>query len=454
MKKKAILLMLALMFISTNALSQNIIQGKITGDVQAGITVNVYVLTCGAPQPFAALTTDAQGDYATGNIANGRYLVVPESTVYSFAPEGSWVDIPQAESHPYDFISTDDPGLQYQLAAKLDESLLVNAQTMTAHIEAEDIEVLGTNFPDFGVFESNFAQINAANKTVSPISIFFEEDMSAYPNAPDTINGAFVTKMISKDKIESYFDINIDGEQGTCSDIQEFIYDNVLNTLLIWEQQIRYWTEGKSLTFLPELTNNPAWVSIDPASLITQEGDDYFFQPLSLYLSINTTVEIDELLKGTKYCKLLSHQAILSWLLEKSFEDNPVLLTPDDTCYEPSSFEAQGGSCIFYFRQAQSYYCSDYTGSFFDNETGAAKCQDRLDTSGGLGVLYSTSPCSERTVEIEAYLPASEYVGFTGLCVIHCQEENELLWNIYTENPEASCVGWDFFTPEAIDAMK
>jgi hypothetical protein len=208
------------------------------------------------------------------------------------------------------------------------------------------------------------------------------------------------------------------------------------------------------LTFLPELTNNPAWVSIDPASLITQEGDDYFFQPLSLYLSINTTVEIDELLKGTKYCKLLSHQAILSWLLEKSFEDNPVLLTPDDTCYEPSSFEAQGGSCIFYFRQAQSYYCSDYTGSFFDNETGAAKCQDRLDTSGGLGVLYSTSPCSERTVEIEAYLPASEYVGFTGLCVIHCQEENELLWNIYTENPEASCVGWDFFTPEAIDAMK
>jgi hypothetical protein len=453
MKKKAILLILVLMFISTNALSQNIIQGKITGDVQAGITVNVYVLTCGAPQPFAELTTDAQGDYATGDLANGRYLVVPKSTVYSFAPAASWADIPQAESQPYDFISTDDPGLQYQLAAKLDDSLLVNAQTMTAHIEAEDIEVLGTDFPDFGVFESNFAQINAANKTVSPISIFFEEDMSAYPNAPDTINGAFVTKMISKDKIESYFDINIDGEQGTCSDIQEFIYDNVLNTLLIWEQKIRYWSVGKSLTFLPELTNNPAWVSIDPASLITHEGDDYFFQPLSLYLSINTPVEIDELLKGTKYCKLLSHQAILSWMLEKSFEDNPVLLTPYDTCNEPSSFVAQGGSCIFHFRQAQSYYCSDYTGTFFNNETGAAKCEDRFDTnSTTFDPSYSTLPCSDRTAEIADKIPG--YIGFQGTCVIHCQEENEFLWNIYTGNPEASCVGWDFFTPEAIDAMK
>jgi hypothetical protein len=444
--------MLALMFISTNALSQNIIQGKITGDVQAGITVNVYVLTCGAPQPYAEVTTDAQGDYATGNLANGRYLVVPKSTVYSFAPEGSWVDIPQAESQAYDFIATDDPGLQYRLAAELDDSLLENAQTMTAQIASEDIEVLGTDFEDFGVFESNFAQIDAEAKTVSPISIFFDEDMSAYPNAPDTINGAFVTKMISKDKIESYFNIDIDGDQGTCSDIQEIIYDNVLNTLLIWEQKLRYWTQGKSLTILSELTDNRDWVSIDPASLITPEGNDYSFQPLSLYISVDSPIIIDELLKGTKYCKLLSHQAILSWMLEKSFEADPVLLTPDATCYEPSSFVPQGGSCLFPFTQAQSYFCSDYTGPFFNLETGPEKCADRFDTSGGTDPVYSALPCSERTTEIETYIPG--YVGFQGSCVIHCQEENELSWNIYTENPESSCGGWDFFTPEEIDAIK
>jgi hypothetical protein len=260
--------------------------------------------------------------------------------------------------------------------------------------------------------------------------------------------------MISKDKIESYFDINIDGEQGSCSDIQEFIYDNVLWTALTWKQRVRYWSEGKSLTILPDLTNNRDWVSIDPASLITNEGDAYSFQPLSFYLSIYTTVDIDELLKGTKYCKLLSHQAILSWLLEKSFEDDPVLLTPDPTCYEPSSFVPQGGSCLFYFRNSQNYYCSDYTGSFYNTEeTGPAKCEDRFDTnSDTFDPSYSTLPCSERTTEIGNKIPG--YIGFGGACVVHCQEENEFVWNVYTENPESACGGFDFFTPEEIDAIK
>jgi hypothetical protein len=140
-------------------------------------------------------------------------------------------------------------------------------------------------------------------------------------------------------------------------------------------------------------------------------------------------------------------------MLEKSFEDDPVLLTPYGACNEPSSFVARGGSCIFYFRQAQNYYCSDYTGTFFDNEAGAEKCGDRFDTnSDTFDPSYSTLPCSERTAEIEEKIPG--YIGFQGLCVVHCQEENELSWNIYTENPENACGGFDFFTPEEIDAMK
>jgi hypothetical protein len=135
-------------------------------------------------------------------------------------------------------------------------------------------------------------------------------------------------------------------------------------------------------------------------------------------------------------------------MVAKSFEDDPVLLTPAaDVCDQPTSLEARGGSCIFYFSQATSYYCSDYTGPFFDFVTGAEKCEDRLDTSGSvLDPSYSTSPCSERTAEIEASIPG--YVGLTGLCVIHCKEENEFIWNIYTENPASACTGFDFFLPE------
>jgi hypothetical protein len=106
MKKKTILLMLVLMFISTKAFSQNIILGRITGDVQAGIIVNVYVLNCGASQPYTTLTTDALGYFVIGNIADGRYFVVPEASVYVFIPGGRWVNLPQAIFQEYDFTAT------------------------------------------------------------------------------------------------------------------------------------------------------------------------------------------------------------------------------------------------------------------------------------------------------------------------------------------------------------
>ena len=105
MKKKAILLMLVLMFVSTNALSQNTIYGTVSGDIQEGINVNVSVVTCGAFPPYASLTTDAAGYYEIGGLPSGWYRVVPEDADYTFAPEGSWVDIPQAEIQPYDFTS-------------------------------------------------------------------------------------------------------------------------------------------------------------------------------------------------------------------------------------------------------------------------------------------------------------------------------------------------------------
>jgi hypothetical protein len=86
----------------------NTINGNISGDVQEGINVNIYVLSCGVPQPYATVTTDAQGYYAIGDIPNGRYLVGPVDNSYRFAPEGFWGDIPQAESQSYDFTATAD----------------------------------------------------------------------------------------------------------------------------------------------------------------------------------------------------------------------------------------------------------------------------------------------------------------------------------------------------------
>jgi hypothetical protein len=341
----------------------------------------------------------------------------------------------------------------YDKAAQYDDCLALNAQIMATHIESTNIDVSPVEYTEFGVFESNFAEINAEENWVKPIYIFFPQDMTGYADAPATINGAAVIKMVAKDKVDDYFGITDDESQGLCADVQQVIYDNVLNNILTKEQRDRYLSEGKSLSLIPDtFAHNAEWVGKDPASLITHDGDNYFFEPYSLYISYyDQTANVTELLRGVKYCKLLSHQAILSWMLQKSFEADPVLLTPiAEECEGPTSLEARGGSCLLYFSQAQSYYCSDFTGLYFNYETGEAKCLDWLDTSKGvLDPIYSTMPCSERTAEIEASIPG--YMGLTGICVIHCNQEDEFLWNIYTENPARSCTGFDLYTPEQLN---
>lgn len=74
MKKKTLLLILLLMFISTNALSQNIIHGTITGDIQEGVSIIIWSLDCGLTVPVAELTTAQNGFWEYSGLENGRWL--------------------------------------------------------------------------------------------------------------------------------------------------------------------------------------------------------------------------------------------------------------------------------------------------------------------------------------------------------------------------------------------
>ena len=106
MKIKIILLVLFLMFISTNALSQNIIHGRITGDVQAGISVELYKTSCGGDTLVGTFTTNSEGYYAFGCLDNADYKVVPDNASYVFNLEFDTVEIPQTIIQSYDFIAT------------------------------------------------------------------------------------------------------------------------------------------------------------------------------------------------------------------------------------------------------------------------------------------------------------------------------------------------------------
>jgi hypothetical protein len=108
-----------------DACDPDTIYGNISGDTQADITVNIYILSCGVPQPHATVITDAQGYYATGDLANAKYLVGPEDDSYSFS-SSYWVDIPQEPVQSYDFTATLKP-----ICANVDRFLDNNDGTVT-----------------------------------------------------------------------------------------------------------------------------------------------------------------------------------------------------------------------------------------------------------------------------------------------------------------------------------
>ena len=119
----------------------------------------------------------------------------------------------------------------YELAAGYDDCLVWNAQKTMAHIESQDIDIRATELSDME-FGSSFADINASENWIKPTYLLIPEDMSAYPNAPDSINGVVITKLKAKDKIDLEFGFSNNEPQGTCADAQQDVYNNVLNSII------------------------------------------------------------------------------------------------------------------------------------------------------------------------------------------------------------------------------
>ena len=106
MKKKAILFMLVIIFISTNALSQNFIHGQLLFLGPQPVSVEVYRVSCGSDVLVDTYTAKDGSDgsyYGFGCLANGLYRVVPDNVSYVFSPEFQNFQIPQTKIRSYDF---------------------------------------------------------------------------------------------------------------------------------------------------------------------------------------------------------------------------------------------------------------------------------------------------------------------------------------------------------------
>ena len=457
-----IILIMASYFYQYTKPQTYIISGTITvesGRALGGITVTL--------SGDAALTaaTDSSGNYSFSSLNNGSYSVSPSLDGYTFNPATSPVTVARKNQTGINFSASvvpcdvDTSKAGYELAGAYDDCLVWNAQKTTTHTESEDIKIKATKLPLLE-FSGSYAMLNAAENWIQPFYTIVPENMSAYPNAPASINGVVLAKLKSKDSVDDAFGFSNDTPQGICADVQQDVYDTVLNDILSKDERDKYLSQGKQLSFikdddLPPLddTTNPvhmgtSWLDVDPATKVTHDDDNqYYYEPWSLYVTRDDPAISDEKLRGVRYCKLLSHQAILSWMLEKSFEESPVLITPTKLeCDGPSSLDSGNGSCLFYSElYGQNYFCADFTGPDFTPEKAKQKCETN---AAYLNEIYSTSPCSARTEEIAAYIPG--YQGLTGICVVHCKESNEFILNIYNDDPETRCGGFELFYPEEL----
>ena len=84
------------------------IYGTISGDIQAGVIVGLYIVNCGSNIDGGSVITNSEGYYAIGDLVDGWYLVLPEDAGYGFAPVGVWANIPNGPGYSYDFTSTTD----------------------------------------------------------------------------------------------------------------------------------------------------------------------------------------------------------------------------------------------------------------------------------------------------------------------------------------------------------
>jgi hypothetical protein len=163
MKKKAILFMLVLIFISTNALSQNWIQGQLFFTAPWDVSVEIYRVSCGSDVLVDTNTTNTwEGYYGFGCLANGLYRVVPDNS-WVFDPEFSTVQIPRAELWSYNFIPytyLTPYGISGTVSGDVQEGVTITLSALTSHTSAT------TTTASDGTY--NFTELFTGAYTITP----------------------------------------------------------------------------------------------------------------------------------------------------------------------------------------------------------------------------------------------------------------------------------------------
>ena len=90
--------------------------------------------------------------------------------------------------------------------------------------------------------------------------------MSASSNAPPSINGVVLAKFKAKDSVDDAFGFCNRMPQGICAEVQQEVYDTVLNNVLSNDERDKYLSQGKQLSFIPDDDLPPLSTTTNPVN--------------------------------------------------------------------------------------------------------------------------------------------------------------------------------------------
>jgi hypothetical protein len=418
--------------------------GTISGAIQEGVTVDLYIFNCGSDTDGGSTVTNSEGYYAIGDLPDGQYLVLPEEDGYIFDAVNviwHWVYLAQQSGQSYDFTAISELTLsQLNNASGLDDGTAEYAQKLFGDLI---IDVPGINVTSVNE-GSNFITSKASvDVSTDPDTVYsryvFEKATLPEGGVIDSANAITLLKTRTPEALEYITGIEYTSavdSAGTCRDINQYTYEQT-RALLTEQQRIRYDAEGKQLSFVEDTIDGQGsdWLPSDPYALITDNGTHLRISSSALVSDFDPAVEDGDSTPnvknqfGVRYCKTISAQNMLLWMAESAFDDPPSLLVSDPIpALNCEDVATSVGSCLFYFAFGDTYFCEDYIGSDYtggDTGTAKTKCIDVRE-----GVYVDGVTCADR----------SDITDVTsGICAISETEEGAYTWTMYEPDDANDC---------------
>jgi len=334
---------------------------------------------------------------------------------------------------------------QLNAAGKIDDSVAKYAQLLFGDLN-DTLKVRVDSVNEGSNFVTSKAHVNGIGNRV--IAKYGFEKGTPGGDFGDSANAITLIKTRTPEAIEYItgveYTLEVDS-QGTCKEVNEYIYEQT-RQLLTDEERARYDNEGKQLVFIDDTIDGEGgyWLPTDPYDLIEDKGTHLSIASASLVSSFDPAVEDNpengDNLKdqyGVKYCKLISAQNMLIWMLDMAFDNSTTLMKSDPTpvliCED---MDTSVGSCYFYYPSAKTSFCQDYIGTdYTGGNAGTAKNQCE---NTRRGEYVDGVKCSDRT-DIDDTI--------VGICAIQETEIGAYTWTIYEPDDENGCPK-RFFTCE------